>query len=110
MCVNTCRFDGIDCLIRPIRKMKIYPRKIRALTQLGKRISDLLKLMEPLEEKARRHRDWKEKPTYLEAVRLYDDAGLEDLLPRGSTKRKRHDQISWRTLVKNAHVENKRNR
>jgi hypothetical protein len=73
--------------------------------KIGKRISELRKLMLPLEAQAKVSPSWKEVPTMEEAIQIFDEADLVTKLPP-NRKRKRNDQISWTTLAKNSY-ENK---
>lgn len=102
MCSTSITVDGESSQIRPLRKMKMHAKGNPEVLRIGKRISELRKLLSPLEAKARLHNSWKEEPSIEEAVELFDQADLISALP-SSRKRKRVDQISWSTLAKNAY-------
>ena len=76
--------------------MTLNAKKNPRVIAIGKRLSDLKRLMKPLEFKARLHPDWKENMTQQEARSLFDNANLSDELP----VRGRDDRTMWNTIAK----------
>lgn len=107
MCLNVANVEGERVEVRPLRKIKMNAKGNAEVLKIGKRISELRKLMLPLEARAKGAATWKEIPTMEEAIQMFDEADLVTKLPP-SKKRKRNDQISWTTLAKNSY-ENKEN-